>query len=89
MASLIFVHAYQIYRNVQDNCLDSSDEIEDNEIEYITLGHLCSGIIDELADDDANHIGGEWHTVSKNKNSSWKKKVQVRHVTNFKTRSSI
>jgi hypothetical protein len=55
----------------------------------IGLGHLCSGIIDELADDDANHIGGEWHTMSKKKNSSQKKKVQGRHVTNFKTRSSI
>ena len=66
------IHANQIDRNAQDNCLDSSDEVEDNEIEYITLGHLCSGIIDELADEDANHIGGEWHTVSKKKNSSRK-----------------
>jgi hypothetical protein len=53
------IHANQIDRNAQDNCLDSSDEVEDSEIEYITLGHLYSGIIDELADEGANHIGGE------------------------------
>ena len=26
---------------------EESDEDEDNEIEYLTLGHLCSGIIEE------------------------------------------
>jgi hypothetical protein len=57
---------------------DFSDEEENNEIEYITLGHLCSGIIEEQVDEDADHIRGDWHTVSKRKGSSRKKKTNFR-----------
>lgn len=43
------------------------DKDEDNEVEYLmylVLGHLCSGIIEENLDEDADHIDGEWHKVS-------------------------
>ena len=41
----------------------------------ITLGHLWSGIIEEQVDEDVDHIGGDWHTVSKRKGSLRKKKT--------------
>jgi hypothetical protein len=50
-----------------NEALEISDEEENNEVEYITLGHLSSGIIEEHMDKDADHIGSDWHTKSKKK----------------------
>jgi hypothetical protein len=68
------------------NCLDESDGEENNEIEYITLGHLCSGLLEENLGEDADHIGGDWQTMSKKKSSSSRKKLNIPSVTHIKKR---
>lgn len=63
-------------KNSDEAYLDASDEEENFEIDNITIDHLCSGLIEEPKDEDADHIGSDRQTVSR-KNGS-KKKVIAR-----------
>jgi hypothetical protein len=68
------------------NCLDDSYGEENNEIEYITLGHLCSGLLEENMGEDADHICDDWQTMSKKKSSSSKKKLNIPSNAHIKKR---
>jgi hypothetical protein len=59
-------------------CLDNSDsdngqneivEDEDHDIENITLGHLCGDLMEEVMNEDSDHLSSDFQTVFK-KNKS-------------------
>lgn len=67
---------------------DLLSEEEDNEIENITLGHLCRDLMDEVMDDDNDHLSCEFRTVfKKNKSLSStrsNRRQKVRVIKNHK-----
>ncbi|CAN6169805.1 unnamed protein product [Urochloa humidicola] len=78
------MHANQQSKEQHTETLDESDGEENNEIEYITLGHLCSGILEENVGKDDDHIGGDWQKVSKKKSSSSRKKLNIPAIAQIK-----
>jgi hypothetical protein len=52
------------------------DDEENYEFENLTLGHLCGEFVEEVMDEDSDHLSCDFHTVfkkNKSKNSSRKK----------------
>jgi hypothetical protein len=54
------------------------DNDEDDDLDNITLSHLCGDLMEEVMDEDSDHLSCEFQAVfkkNKSKSSSKKKKI--------------
>jgi hypothetical protein len=70
---------------INDQIADLEDE--DYEFENLTLGHLCGDFMEEVMDEDSDHLSCDFQTVFKKNKLRKKGKAKVRIVKKHKTYS--